>query len=849
MRIPAIVLALALVPEAGFAQRLHANRSPAARTTAVATTRALRVTAPPSIDGQDTDDAWRLAQRIEGFRVFDPVEDGEPTMQTEARVAYDERNLYVFVRAFDPHPDSIMALLSRRDERTQSDYIRVIVDSYHDKRTGYEFMVNPAGVQRDIYLYDDSNEDVTWNAVWDAKTAIDSLGWTAEFRIPLSQLRYPRGEHHTFGLGIHREVARLNERSSWPLLRRSRFGIASQLGEVQGLEGISSPRRVEVMPYTVQANDSKLRSSGYGRAQRMSLGADVKYGLSSNLTLDATINPDFGQVEADPGVLNLGAFEQFFEERRPFFLEGTGIFRYDIDCNDGQCTGPFYSRRIGRAPQLGYLAEDQSTVPLNSTILGAAKITGRLSRGLSLGVLNAITGRESVSESLTVEPRTNYFVARAQQDLRRGQSGFGAIFTAVNRQLDGYTEDFLRREAYTAGIDGRHRFGANGMYQLSGQFFGSMVRGSAAAIARTQRSAVHLYQRPDDDLAYDSTRTSLSGIGSGLGLSKNGGLTRFYTGLWYKGPGLEINDVGFMTNADNMGQSNWLAFVFQQPKWFYRRWQVNFNQWNVWTTGGTSTGHGGNINMNGQLRNMWFVYGGLGGEASAFCPSCLRGGPELRESRSLQGWVGFTGDQRRSVFPSFNSFFRRTDDGRSFNYNLGPSIQARLASSFSTSVGLSFSRNIDDRQWLGNYGDVGSDTTHYTVAHLDQKTVALTTRLNWTASPTLSLQVYAQPFATGGSYSDWREVSAPHASGYADRFSSFTQQGDPGGFNFKQFRSNTVLRWEYRPGSTLFFVWAQGRIQNGLDAGSFQFGRDYRNLFSAHPDNTFLIKASYWFSM
>lgn len=845
-----LVLALLLLPAPVAAQQFAGGSPRPGRGPTVVSTVAMRAALPPSIDGDDRDDVWARAQRLDGFRVFDPVEDGEPTFRTEARIAYDDRNLYVFVRAFDARPDSIMALLSRRDERTQSDYVRVIVDSYHDKRTGYQFMVNPAGVQRDIYLYNDSQEDVTWNAVWDVKTAIDSLGWTAEFRIPLSQLRFPEREEHTFGIGIHREVARLNERSSWPLWRRSEFGIASQLGEVRGLTGIASPRRLELMPYSVQANDSRLRADGYGRAQRMALGADLKYGLSSNLTLDATINPDFGQVEADPGVLNLGAFEQFFEERRPFFLEGTGIFRYDVDCNDGQCTGPFYSRRIGRSPQAGFLSADPNAVPLNSTILGAAKVTGRTSRGLSLGILDAVTGRESVAESLTVEPRTNYFVARAQQDLRRGQSGIGLIVTAVHRDLDGYTERFLRREAYTAGLDGRHRFGRGGNLQLTGQVYGSLVRGSADAIARTQQSTVHLFQRPDDDLRYDPTRTALSGVGSGLALSKNGGgITRFHTNLWYKGAGLEINDVGFMTNANSMGWSNWFAFVFQEPRLFYRRWQVNFNQWNSWLTDGMATGRGGNINMNGQLRNMWFVYAGVGGETGTYCGACLRGGPALYENASVQGWAGFTGDQRRPVYLSLNTFARRTDGGRSHLVEVNPSIHGRVASSFSTAVGLSLSRNVDDRQWLGNFGDVASDTAHYTVGRLHQRTVAVTTRVNWTASPTLSLQVYAQPFVTGGEYSDWRAVDAPRERDYDRRFRPFTQRGEPAGFNFKQFRSNTVLRWEYRPGSTLFLVWAQGRLQDGLDAGTFELRRDYRNLFSAHPDNTFLVKASYWFSL
>lgn len=850
MRIIAAVILFLSSPALASAQQLRDRTLGAPAPAPTMTTIARRAVSPPVIDGGDGDDVWKTAQRVAGFRVFDPVEDGDPTFQTEGRIAYDDRNLYVFVRAFDPHPDSIMALLSRRDERTQSDYVRVIIDSYHDKRTGYQFMVNPAGVQRDIYLYNDSEEDVTWNAVWEVKTAIDSLGWTAEFRIPLSQLRYPERDEHVFGIGIHREVARLNERSSWPLWRRTQFGIASQLGEVRGLTGIASARRLELMPYSVQSNDSRQRADGYGRSQRMSVGADLKYGLSTNLTLDATINPDFGQVEADPGVLNLGAFEQFFEERRPFFLEGTGIFRFDIDCNDGQCTGPFYSRRIGRSPQVGFLSADGNAVPLNSTILGAAKVTGRLSSGLSLGVLNAITGRESVAESLTVEPRTNYFVARMQQDLRGGMSGVGVMLTAVNRQLDGYTEQYLRREAYSAGLDARHRFGPGNNYQLSGNVYGSLVRGSEGAMARTQRSTVHLFQRPDDGIAYDSTRTSLSGVGSGLGLSKNGGgITRFYTGVWYKGPGLEINDVGFMTDANNLGWSNWFALVLQQPKWFYRRWQVNLNQWNAWYTDGVRAARGGNINMNGQLKNMWFVYAGFGGQAESYCAACLRGGPALLENGSVQGWAGFSGDQRRAIFPSFNTFFRRADGGRSLTYNLSPSLQGRLASAFSASVGMSYRRNVDDRQWLGNFGAVGSDTTHHTVGRLEQTTIALTTRINWTASPTLSLQLYAQPFVTGGDYSDWRSVTAPRAREYSQRFDPFTQYGDPNGFNFKQFRSNTVLRWEYRPGSTLFLVWAQGRTQNGLDAGTFQFSRDYRNLFSAHPDNTFLVKASYWFSM
>jgi hypothetical protein len=849
-----VLLSLAALLVSGTAplaaQRLVA-RGTETGVAAATVARAVKVTAAIEIDGAGADEVWRAAPAVDAFRVFDPVEDGEPTLRTEARFAYDERNFYVLVRAFDAHPDSIMALLSRRDERTQSDYIRVIIDSYHDRRTGYQFMVNPAGVKRDIYLYNDNQEDVSWDAVWDVKTTIDSLGWVAEFRIPLSQLRYPRRDTHTFGVAVHREVGRLNERSSWPLWRRSQFGIASQLGEVQDIGGIATSRRLEVLPYFVQANESMPRVDGFGRAQRGTVGADVKYGLSSNLTLDATINPDFGQVEADPSVVNLSAFEQFFGEKRPFFLEGTGIFRFDQDCNDGQCTGLFYSRRIGRNPQLGFLSADPNAVPPASTIIGASKITGRLSNGLSLGILNAITGRETVGDSLTVEPRTNYFVARFNQDLRQGRSGLGAIITAVNRDLDAQSAPFLRRSAYTSGVDFRHRFGANGNFEFTANTVASLVQGSAAAIASTQRSSVHNYQRPDDDIEYDPTRTSLTGYGLSVGLSKTGGLTRFWTGGWYKSPGLEINDVGFMTNVNNMGWSNWLAFVWEKPKAFYRRFQLNFNQWNTFFVDGTTTGIGGNVNANTQFKNMWFMYGGIGGERSSFCGACLRGGPLLAKDATLNAWGGISGDSRKALVPGIGFSYGRSDGGRSSYFFAGPSVQLRIASRFSTSLGLSYNRNVSDRQWLSNFGVIGSDTTHYTVGHLHQETLSLTARLNFTASPTLSFQFYGSPFVSAGDYADWREVQDGVANDYDARYRPFTGYGnvDRYNFNFKQFRSNTVVRWEYRPGSTLFLVWGQARDEGAADVGQFGGMRDYRNLFRAHPRNTFLIKGSYWLAL
>jgi hypothetical protein len=337
-----------------------------------------------------------------------------------------------------------------------------------------------------------------------------------------------------------------------------------------------------------------------------------------------------------------------------------------------------------------------------------------------------------------------------------------------------------------------------------------------------------------------------------LNLGKiGGGVTRFQTNAYYKSPGLEVNDVGFMTNVNSMGVSNWLAFVFQEPKWFYRRFQLNFNQWNSFYTDGTNTGVGGNVNLNVNFKNMWFAYAGMGGERASFCGTCLRGGPYFLEQPTLNAWAGFSGDSRKSLVPGLETWYNRRDGGESFNYGLAPNLNMRIASQFSGSLGLTYQRNVDDRQWLRNFGAAGHDTAHYTVGHLSQQTLNLTTRLNFTASPTLSFQFYGSPFVSVGEYSDWREVVAPRHAEYAQRYRPFTQGGEAGSndFNFKQFRSNLVMRWEYRPGSTLFFVWGQGRDQGDIDRGNFRGLRDYQNLFSAHPANTFLVKASYWFSM
>ena len=820
--------------------------SRASATSAVAS----RAVAAPVLDGKTDDPAWQTAQVIDQFLEYEPKKGAETRFKTEVRVTYDDKYLYILGRMYDPAPDSIVSLLSRRDVRTQSEQLKVMIDSYHDRRTGYEFCVNPAGVKRDFYVYDDNNEDPTWDAVWDVATKVDSLGWVAEFRIPFSQIRFNNKEEHTFGFMVVRDVARTSARISWPLYDRDKQGYFSQLGELGGIRGLSTPRRLEVMPYVVTKNETRPSASSFDHPQSFSAGADLKYGLSSNLTLDATINPDFGQVEADPAVLNLSAFEQFFEERRPFFLEGAGIFSFRTACGDidTQCTGLFYSRRVGRSPQLAGIYGDE-TSPTNTTILTAAKVGGRLGRGLSVGFLDAVTQREQGAGGATIEPQTNYAVARLQQAMFGGSGDIGAMITGVNRSMDAQSAPYLRNSAYTGGVDLRKRF-LNKNYELTAYLAGSLVRGSAEAIASTQRDGVHRYQRPDDNISFDPTRTSLTGNAERLTISKfGGGFTRFQSVYQRFSPGFETNDVGFQPRADEQMFRNWFALQFNTPNKVFRRAFFNFNTFQTWTTAALPTALSLNTNWHVQFPNQWWGHFGTnyGGFRPTFADREARGGPAVRRSRDYSIWSGLEGDSRWKYTPTL--FFGKygADEGKSRGSWVEPRVGFRISSRFSGSLGAYYEQEVNDNQWVDNFGVSGVDTTHYTFARLDQKTLNLNTRINFTASPTLSLQIYAQPFMTTGDYTNWRELANPRAEKYEDRYKPYLA-GDPGGFDFMQLRSNTVLRWEYRPGSTLFFVWQQGREFSSDQPREFSFRNDINDMFSLHPNNTFLIKASYWFN-
>lgn len=636
-----------------------------------------------------------------------------------------------------------------------------------------------------MFHSEDFNEDVAWDAVWEAHARIDSLGWTAEFRIPLSQLRYstrgPRDSTgaaggQTWGIEFLRDVARRNERDYWQPIEPNVPAFVSRFGDLTGLRDLASPRRMEVLPYTVGRLTRSLgntadpffdRSDWYGSG-----GADVRFGLTSNLTVNATINPDFGQVEADPSVVNLTAFETFFPERRPFFVEGSNIFRFDVSYpyfirgTGFRSDQPLYSRRIGRAPQAGLPGDAVfGESPQAANILAAVKLSGKTASGWSIGALDAVTGRKSADyvdtaglrRRATVEPLANYTVARVSHDYRHGQSAVGGIFTATSRALNDDRLDSLRGSAYTAGLDVRHRF-SGGNRELAASLLGTTIRGTTQAISRVQLGRGHYFQRPDaPHLSYDSTRTSLSGFATSLRLEKIAG-GRWRYGLYghARSPGLEMNDLGFQRNTDWILEGAWLGYQQSRPHGWYRQWNFNLNHWAGWSFGGERLALGGNVNGFLQLKNFWGMFCGFDHELPAYSASELRGGPLLYKTTWTSGGCGLFGDQRHRVTWQLNGGFSAEYQSGSHSYNVGPDLTIRPNARMDVSLSPFVFWNKDRTQFVAIRN--AANGPHYVFGRIDQTEAAFTVRLNYTFTPDLSLQVYAQPFISAGRYDQFKEV-------------------------------------------------------------------------------------------
>lgn len=586
--------------------------------------------------------------------------------------------------------------------------------------------------------------------------------------------------------------------------------------------------------------------------------------------------------------MNLSAFETFFPEKRPFFVEGSNIFEFNVGYDDGSGEQLFYSRRIGRVPQRVPDAPDAWVdAPDVTTILGAVKISGKTASGWTIGFLDAVTAGErarlagpdgEIGEE-PVEPLTNYAVGSVSRDFRRGRSSIGLFGTATNRRLGAGGEfDFLRSSAYVVGVRGRHRF-AGGGWEANGYVAASHIRGSEAAISRVQLAPGHYFQRPDaEHLEYDPSRTSLSGAIANVWVGTvGGGRIRGGVGGHLRTPGLELNDVGFMNGADEalvFGSLRYHQFEAWGP---FRNFVVALNPSAMWTTGGERSwaqiGHWAEW----ELHSLWNFGWWVGRRFSALHPTAIRGGPAVRRDDGIQYSAWINGDRRKPVVANVSLSGGREYGNGTWSFSISPGLTFRPSGGISIALSPNVQRNHNTWQYVGQ--PAAGEETHYIVGELDQTTVSLTTRLGLALSPTLSFELYAQPFLSGGEYTRFRRLAEPRARSFDDRFEVLDASyaaaarryradvdgdgapeltfGNPD-FNFKQMRGNAILRWEYTPGSTLYLVWSQSRTASlPIEPGDepFDLGRDARRLFNRDPGfptpvtHVFMVKVSYWLNL
>jgi uncharacterized protein DUF5916/cellulose/xylan binding protein with CBM9 domain len=849
---------------------------------------ASRVAASINLDGALADAAWSSAAPVSEFSQREPDEGAPATERTEVRVLYDDNALYVGARLYDRSPDSVRTQLARRDRIVSADRFVVFLDSYYDRRTGFFFGINAAGTLYDGTLYNDDWDSDTWDGVWEGKAVRDSLGWTAELRIPYSQLRFQRQKSHRWGINFKREIARRNESDYLVRTPSNGSGFVSRFVDLVGIEEVSPPRRVEVLPYATtraeylshEAADPFNDGSSFGA----DIGGDLKLGIGSNLTLDATVNPDFGQVEVDPAVVNLSDVETFFEERRPFFVEGANIFNYgEGGANDFwgfNWANPsfLYSRRIGRAPQAELPDDyDYSNVPAGSNIVGAAKLSGKVG-SWSLGALNAVTSREHARFSLgqqrwreEVEPLTYYGVSRAQKEFAAGRHGLGFIGTLTSRFFDEpQLRDELSSTALGLGIDGWTTLDKNRMWVVSGWTGLSRLGGTAQRMQNLQESSVHYFQRPDAGyLGVDSAATSLSGYAARVSLNKQKGNWMFNSAVGLVDPNFEVNDLGFQFRGDQINSHLMFGHKWTRPSRMFRSWRLNFAGFRSYNYGGDVTWTGLFLTGLYELRNFstgrWFV---------AYNPRTLsdrrtRGGPLMVNQSGVEWEFSLDSDPNKRWIYGGGLHGNHYQRGWEQSWTAWASLEWKPGARVSLRVEPQVERSRTSAQYVDTFDDGLATNTfghRYVFADLDQTTVSASVRLNWIFTPRLSLEVYAQPLLSSGAYTGFKELARPRSFAF-NPYPDPTPTDDPDrivvdpdgagpaagkeiddpSFSLASLRGNAVLRWEYSPGSTLFLVWTQNRSDTE-SIGTFRTGRALNRLFGADGDNIFLVKLSYWWN-
>ncbi len=842
---------------------------------------AARVSGTITIDGRLDEPSWRRPGASE-FLQLEPQPGAAATERTEIWVAYDDEALYVAARLHDTEAGGIATNFGRRDAEIETDWFWIGIDAYQDRRSGAYFAVNPAGAVQDGILFNDTENDPSWDAIWDRATSIDDQGWTVELRIPYSQLRFDDKPDHVWGFNARRTILRKGEEDHFALMPRDQEGYVSRFASLRGLQGITPPGRIEVIPYVVagsrflqhQPDDPFVT----GNDVFSDVGADLRLGVGSSLTLDATINPDFGQVEVDPASVNLSAFETFYQEKRPFFVEGSGLFSFGSGGGYGWFNPTwFYTRRVGRPPQIGPTHSGFTDIPDRTTILGAGKLTGRVADGWSIGAMTAVTAREfaevdsaGVRFQDEVEPLASYSVVRTRGEFNGGLQGLGLLATGVVRDL--HTDDLrstLNSSALTVGIDGWNYLDERRGWVMVGWGGISHVAGSQSRITRLQRSSQRYFQQPDaDHLELDPEATSLDGWAGRILLAKRSGNLHVSTALGAISPGFEANDLGFSGRADYINGHVDFDYNWYEPDGIFRQKGVSGHAYGSYNFGGIPLNAAFGVGFEGEFENFWGFDVSIDYTPLTYDTRSTRGGPMID---GPSGWFGNASAHSDSRLPvqgyTYGGGSTSPDD--IWNVYIGGGIVWRPVDQLRLSVGPNFNRDFARSQYIGTFVD--SLATHtfgarYVFSDLRQNTLSADVRIDWAFTPELSLQIYAQPFLASGRFTLFKELARPKSydfNVYGDQGSTITRDGifyiaDPDGegpaeaiafpdpdFNFKSLRGTAVLRWEYRPGSTLYLVWTHNRVDFN-DPGTMSVGRDLSSLLSADSDNILLLKASFW---
>ncbi len=869
-----LIVIIFFIPALSFSQDTISGIQPSVPQPTYTTSRL--VTGKPVIDGKLDDECWKHGTWAGDYTQWIPREGAKPTWPTEFNIQYDDRNLYVAFRGFDGEPEKISRFAGVRDEQV-GDMMGVTFDSYRDYRTGFEFTITAWGQKSDLILFNPMNWDFNWDPVWKGKVGLEDSAWVAEMEIPLSQIRYSNQDEQVWGMHTWRWISRLQEESNWERQSKTGPGMLYNFGELKGIRGLKKSRRLEIMPFAVGELKTfeEQRSNPFaenGKSWSGSAGLDAKIGISSNFTVDITVNPDFGQVESDPSVMNLTAFETFYEEKRPFFLEGLTIFDFNFDDQS-----LFYSRRIGHSPSHTIDADENLFVqpPDKTTILSAVKFSGTTSGGLSVGLIQSLTANEFARLSDTsgnrsrmkVEPLTSYTVARIQKGYKAGNTVVGGMITSVNRVIDENHLEFLNSNAYAGGIDILHHWKDKEFF-FDGKLLGSLVNGNEKAMTALQESSARYYQRPGADyLSYDTTKTSLGGVGGRLRIGKKSkGFWRYSTGVTWLSPGLEFNDLGYMRQADEINNQNEVSYFVNQPVSIFRTYNIALEQFNSWNFGGTYLGSGGHLSLYSEFKNQWTFTANLIYHSKAPDTRILRGGPDMVMPGDMMMFGSVRTDPSKKVAFTLNGQFEKSANHCTTNWDVEPGITIRPVNILKIRLSANYSENYNMLQYVSETDYLSEK--RYILGTIDQQTLGFTFRLDLNLTPELSVQYYGSPFVSRGAYSDFKRVTDPEAKDFNERFSILTDPIISGNvlgfdenndmipdydvynpdFNFYQFRSNLVARWEYSPGSFIYLVWSGERTgRNNYSNASL--GDSYDLLRDVFPNNIFLIKLNYWFSL